>query len=84
VVASVVGSIPLLGSIGPLTVGSAAVPCAAVGFADALEALVKIRRTTVDSVITATAAMRAGLAKLEPFIGHPLTGAFQHTSTSPH
>lgn len=60
------GPISSEGSIGPVTVGSAAVPCA-----DALETLVERTATRADNVITTATATRAGMAKLDRLIGSP-------------
>ena len=61
---SVAGSMPLLGRIGPLTVGSAAVPCA-----DALETLVESTTTRTDNIIIPATATRVGIAKLYGLMG---------------
>jgi hypothetical protein len=55
---------PSLGSIGPVTVGLDAVPCA-----DALETLAESTTTRVDKVITTATATRVGIAKLDGLMG---------------
>src|SRR5580658_3072262 len=69
---------PLLGSIGPVTVGSAAVPWAA--------ALVVTTAIRVTSATVSATATRAGTAQLDGLIGPPpdtrTTGALMRLQTS--
>lgn len=57
---------PLLGSTGPVTVGSAA-----DGLADALSALVESTTGNASNVIARTTRTRIGIAKLDGLIGLP-------------